>query len=395
VSPRRASLRVAHQLKCPKSGSTSLNSLKGCRCQPSYYVFQRDRDGRPVKSKRVRDKRTAETMLRDAQRDIDEGRSGLKRQVDIDFNAWAAKYEEIIEDRVRRGDMKPRTQEAYLQTNDRGRKAFGSSYLHEIGPSELRRFDSLGRGNITPASRLRYLRELGACLQAAIDENKGYLDVNPVPPFKKRLGLKKPKRGKAPFELEELPRLYAELAKDENKVYVHAARFSAEAGLRLGELIGLEWTDVSLLDKPMVNVARQYEDNGLTPKSGKARRFRLTKDAAQVLEDWLQVVGPRATGRVFPMSAQVLQDRVEKARENAGIPKLSPDPRMVDEQGKPLKRSLHSLRYSCAALMLNRGYGFEAVMATTGHSRAELTEMYGTQSQNMLDALYDQVENPG
>jgi hypothetical protein len=33
-------------------------------------------------------------------------------------------------------------------------------------------------------------------------------------------------------------------------------------------------------------------------------------------------------------------------------------------------------------------------MATTGHSRAELTEMYGTQSEAMLDALYDAVENP-
>jgi integrase len=388
MSPRKASLRVAHAKACRNAGATSLDSLKGCRCTPSYYVFHRDRDGRPVKSKRVKDRAVADTMLRNEQREIDEGRGGTKRRKEIDFNEWADIYEEILESRVEGGTMKPRTRDGYVQTLDRGREAFGTTDLEEIGPSELRRFDAKG---IAPASRLRYLRELSACLQAAVDENKDYLEKNPVPAFKKSLKLKKPKRGKAPYEIDELPRLYAELANDDDKVYLFASRFSAETGLRLGELIGLEWTDISLLDKPMISVVRQYHD-GLTPKSGRARRFRLTREAAQVLEEWLQVVGPREKGLVFPMSAQVLQDRVEDARDAAGIPKLSPDPRMVDEQGKPLKRSFHSLRYSCAALMLNRGYGFEAVMATTGHSRAELTEMYGLQSEAMLDALYDAVE---
>jgi integrase len=373
---------------CPHATSSSLDSLKGCKCTPSYYVFQRDRDGRPQKSARVKDRRTADTMLRAAQRDLDEGRGGVKRQQNITFGEWADEYEEILQTK----NLKPRTIDGYRDTLKRGRDAFGNVHLREIGSSELRRFDK-ALGTIAPASKLRYYRELGACFSQALKEGKGWLDGNPVPLFVHGLNLRKPKRGKAPFEVEELPRLYAELGKDENKVYIHAARFSAEAGLRLGELIGLEWPDVALLDKPMVTVARQYD--GLTPKSGRVRRFRLTREAAQVLEDWIKVTGPQNKGRVFPMSAQVLQDRVEKAREDAGIPKLSPDPRMVDDAGKPLKRTFHSLRYSCAALMLNRGYPFEAVMATTGHSRAELVEMYGLQSQAMLDALYDAVENPG
>jgi integrase len=387
VSPRKASLRVAHAKACRNATKTTLDSLKGCNCQPSYYVFHRDRDGAVVKSQRVKDRAVADKLLRDAQRDLDEGRVGLKREQNITFDEWADMYEEILKAK----NLKARTVDGYKAVIDRARDVFGTSWLREIGNSELRRFDKT-LGKVRPASRLRYYRELSACFSQALKERKGWLGENPVPPFVATLNLRKPKRGKAPFETEELPRLYAELEKDDDKVYLYAARFSAEAGLRLGELIGLEWQDVSLLDKPRITVARQYD--GITPKSGKARRFRLTKEAAQVLEEWIEVTGARSTGKVFPLSAQVLQDRVESARKAAGIPKLSPDPGMVDEQGNPLKRSFHSLRFSCAALMLNRGYPFEAVMATTGHSRQELTEMYGAQSEAMLDAMYDRVEQP-
>ena len=63
--------------------------------------------------------------------------------------------------------------------------------------------------DLKPASRLRYLRELSACLSVAVGD--GYLDVNVVPAFTKAAKLKSPKRGKAPFEDVELERLWTEL----------------------------------------------------------------------------------------------------------------------------------------------------------------------------------------
>src|SRR4029450_7779780 len=197
-------------------------------------VFHRDRDGRPVKSARVKDRKTADQMLRHAQRELDEGRGGIKRQQNIDFNEWADRYEQILETK----NLKPRTIDGYRDTLKRARDAFGAVHLRDVGSAELRRFDK-ALGKIAPASKLRYYRELGACFSQALKEGEGWLDGNPVPPFVQGLNLRKPKRGKAPFEVEELPRLYAELAKDKNKVYLHASRFSAEAGLRLGKLRGL------------------------------------------------------------------------------------------------------------------------------------------------------------
>ena len=63
MTPRKASLRVAHQGSCPHANATTLASLKGCRCSPSFYTFHRGRDGKPVKGERVKDRKTAERSL--------------------------------------------------------------------------------------------------------------------------------------------------------------------------------------------------------------------------------------------------------------------------------------------------------------------------------------------
>ncbi|HEU0246937.1 MAG TPA: hypothetical protein VFR38_07605, partial [Gaiellaceae bacterium] len=164
MSPRKASLRVAHQRACPNASRTALSSIgrgSGCNCEPSYYVQSRDRDGRPVKTKRVRDRRTADRALAAAQREIDEGRVGLARPREITFDDWATEYEAILDGRIAAGELHPRTKGSYASTLARGRDAFGSLHLREIGNPELRRFME-PFAKLKPASRLRYLRELSA-----------------------------------------------------------------------------------------------------------------------------------------------------------------------------------------------------------------------------------------
>jgi integrase len=396
MTPRKASLRVAHSRTCRNPNATSLASLKRCTCQPSYYVFHRDRNGVPIKSERVKTKRTAETILRRVQGNLDEGRAGIVRKPKIEFGAWADEYEEILENRVDRGDLKPRTRDGYLQTLERARDAFGNAHLDEISPSELRKFDA--QGDIQPASRLRYLRELSACLQAAVADGK--LDANPVPAFTKRLGIKKPKRGKAPFERAELARIWLELRKLDERVYLYVSRFSAETGLRLRELVGLDWSNVSLSDRTVL-VAEQYQERygALSPKGNRIRTIYLTRQATRTLEQWAAISRARGDGPVFPhprtagrLSAQVVQDRFSDAMTAAGIPKLHPT--MRDEvSGKQLPRTFHSLRFTCAMLMRYRGYNPVLVQETVGHADAALThELYGRPSPALLA---EAARNPG
>ena len=305
MSPRKASLRVAHARSCPNATKTALSSVgkaSGCTCTPSYYVFSRDRDGRSVKGARVKDRKTAERALVAAQREIDEGRVGIAKPKNITFSEWADVFEEILDTRIASGELHPRTKSSYASTLNRGRDAFVSTYLREIGNPELRRFVE-PFGKLKPASRLRYLRELSACLAVAVGDR--YLEVNPVPAFTRATKLKPPKRGKAPFEDGELERLWTELDKvdkDEERVYLFACRFSAETGLRLGELIALDWTNVDLLNG-RVRVEHQWDDGTsalIEPKDREPRVVYLTPYARAVLDEWTAIVGVQTDGPVFP-----------------------------------------------------------------------------------------------
>ncbi len=113
---------------------------------------------------------------------------------------------------------------------------------------------------------------MSACLTVAVGD--GWLDVNPVPRFTKASKFRVPKRGKAPFEDAELERLWVELGKlDEEEVYLYACRFSFETGARLGELIGLDWQNVDLLNG-RVRIEMQYDPaHGLIERRTESRAW--------------------------------------------------------------------------------------------------------------------------
>jgi integrase len=386
LSPRKASLRVAHQRSCANVSRSALDSTgrgSGCTCEPSYYVFYRDREGRPVKESRVKDRRTAERALRSRQVDLDENRAGIRRERNISFDEWADTYEEILEQRIRAGELHPRTKLSYASMLARGRDAFGWLHLREIGNPELRRYMEPFE-ELKPASRLRYLRELSACLSVAIGD--GYLDVNPVPAFTKAAKLKPPKRGKAPFEDVELERLWTELDSLDDKVYLYACRFSCETGARLGELLALEWPNVDLLNG-RVYIEHQWDERAglIEPKDREPRTLYLTKQARKVLDEWVKITGARDSGPVFSPSEggrlgrRVLQRRFVEAMEAAGIPKEHPELR--------LPRTFHSLRYTTSVLMQRRGFHPRLIEATLGHGSLELTYgVYGGWTPDMLQA---------
>lgn len=380
MSPRKASLRVAHQRTCAHAKQTSLDSLKGCTCSPSYYVLTRDRDGRPVKSARVKDRQVADRALKAAQANIDEGRVGIVRDKNISFDDWATEYDKILDARIRAGELHPRTKRSYASTLARGRDAFPNIHLREIGNPELRRFLD-GTDKLKPASRLRYLRELSAVLTAAVGD--GYLAVNPVPRFTRERKLKAPKRGKAPFEDAELELLWTELAKVED-VYLHIARFAVESGLRVGELLALDWPNVDMLNG-RVHVEHQWNerDGLLDPKDRETRVVHLTPFARKTLDEWVAVVGVHDDGPVFPhpeggrLRVRLLQRRFEAALTDGGIPKQHPELR--------LPRSFHSLRYTTSVLLQRRGYHPRLIESMLGHGSLEMTYgVYGGWTPEML-----------
>ena len=335
-------------------------------------------------------------MLHAKQVQLDEGRGGVRRPKTVTLHAWLDEFERLTERRVKNGELKRRTLEGYRESLVHVRKAIEDMPLRDIGPAELRSFDDRvstttagARTRATaPASRLRHLRQFSAALASAVDEK--YLDSNPLHLYMKRLtkaGVRPPKRGKAPFEDAELERLWTALGNYED-VYLYACRFSAEAGLRLGELVALDWRNVATdLSRVYVEHGWDADDGLITPKDREARWVYLTPFARAVVEEWLGVVGEaEPVGPVFPnpltggrLTPRIAQRRLETAMQDAGIPKEHPELR--------LPRTFHSLRYTTSVLMQRRGFHPRLIEATLGHSSLELTYgVYGGWTPEQLAA---------
>lgn len=386
MTPRTASLRVAHQGHCPNATKTALTSIgrgSGCKCSPTYYTSHRTSDNKVKKSERYQTREVADEALNALRVKIDRGRADLARPERCTFGQWADRYEKILEGRIRAGDLKPKTLVGYKETLTLARLEFGDAELREIGPSELR--DLYGRiEKQKPASRLRHLRQLSACLTVAVDDE--LLEKNPVPSFIKKLKLRAPKRGKAPFEDGELERLWMAY-KSYEPVYGHVSRFSAESGARLGEIVALEWPNVDLSNgRVYIEFTWDDEAGPVAPKDKEARWLYLTPHARNVLEEWVAIVGAQDAGPVFTnpvgggrLVARQVQRRLTNAMEDAGVVKVHPDLR--------LPRSFHSFRYSFSTLAQRRGYDPRFIEQTLGHASLDLSfNVYGHWTPDQLAA---------
>jgi integrase len=399
VSAPRASLRVAHRKGCPNESRSSLDSVgrkNGCTCEASFYTFYRDAAGKVVKGAmvdergkivpggRIADRKVAQASLDKLNVTLSARGAGVETAPRVTFHEWCEEFLAITGKRVNSGELKRRTLESYRITLDRAQKAIADIPLDRIGAAELRAFDDLFSEN-SDATRLQHRRHLSACLAAAVDED--LLDRNPMKVFSARSKLKAPKRGKAPFDDSELERLWVAFRSYE-PVYGFAARFSAESGLRLGELVALDWPNVDLTGRK-VYVEHTWDPGAgelVRPKDGETRWVYLTAEAAAVLEEWVAVAGVRDAGPVFPnpigggrMVHRQAQRRLGNAMDDAGVPKVHPELR--------LPRTFHSLRYSTSVLMQRRGYHPRLIESNLGHSSLELTYgVYGGWTPEMLAA---------
>ena len=386
MTPRKASLRVAHSAGCANANKTALESLKGCSCQPSYYVSYQTSDGKTRKTSRVKDRRVADKMLREKQVEIDKGAAGYKEQEDLSFPDWADKFEnEILPLR----DVKGSTRRTYGDTLELARDAIGYVTVRELGPDDLRRFYAKTT-HTTTATRLKHLRHLSACLSAAVDE--GLADKNPVTTFRKQLRLR-PESGTPPYTDDEIKRLYAALTgEDKEPVYRVIVEAAVETGARVGELIALDWDNVHLLGQPHIVITSTWNAvDGLTlPKDRDSRIVHLTPSAQATFARWVEKVGVQGSGPVFVaprgggrLNVDYMRRLINAALAKARIPRDDPD------TGRP-RKPFHSLRATYTRRMLEAGRHPMWVQAQLGHADLGLT--VNTYGQWTADAMFAEAQ---
>ncbi|TMK98030.1 MAG: site-specific integrase [Actinobacteria bacterium] len=144
-------------------------------------------------------------------------------------------------------------------------------------------------------------------------------------------------------------------------------RVAAYAGLRLGELLALRWSDVDFAGHA-VTVARAMSLGvESSPKSGRVRRIPLPDQAAVALDrlsrrEHFTTRGDRVfcnvLGRMLDGSA--VRKRFKRARDAAGL--------------RPLR--FHDLRHTYGSLLAAAGIDLVSIQAVMGHSALSTTSRY-------------------
>ncbi|HEY8775168.1 MAG TPA: site-specific integrase [Gaiellaceae bacterium] len=389
--PRSASLQVAHQRDCTNATKTSLDSLDGCTCKPSYYTSHRQGHG-VTKGPRLRNRQVAERALRKLLVELDEDRAevGPSRRDARTFDEWADEYLRILEEDKR---DKGSTIRAYESTLGHVRPILGRLDLDEIGVPEIRRVLKAIRANgNSDATQHKHLRHLRAVLTAAVEE--GYARSNPLTrKFMTDLRLERPNHVES-YTDTELGKLWPQMeALKYEDVYIYVTRAAVATGARLGELVALNWDDLRLGEREL-DIQHHYDmtDGMTTPKNGHARTNFLIEDAEAdainavgLFERWTRLVGvqpgdapifpaPRSGGR---LNAQYVRKLVDKARREAGIADVG--------EGGGKRRPFHALRGSHSRITRERGYEPWLRQHNLGHSTIEPTDnVYGRPSRDAL-----------
>ncbi len=181
----------------------------------------------------------------------------------------------------------------------------------------------------------------------------------------RNLRVKGPRMQRAPvraLSARELGRLFAAAEGEDwlDRRNVAILALMAKAGLRVGEVVALETTDVELNARSGWATVRMGKGN-------KTRRVPLNGDVRRALQDYLAVRPDVHTKQLFvsrtgePLSARDVQRLVAELARRARI------------QGKVTP---HTLRHTFATRLIERGADVATVAALLGHESIATTSRY-------------------
>ena len=247
-------------------------------------------------------------------------------------------------------------------------RVIGDLPLQRIGIREIEQFLSVKKAEASDWTARKYYTALASAFEKAIDWN--FLSVNP---FRK---VPKPK-GKETYPLffsrTEFEHLLSFIIDKDFRELCITALFT---GVRLGELLSLEWSDI---DFPQRMATIQNKDTFQT-KSKRNRVLPLNDTLFAVLIK-RRTDALNETGYVFHRRGMKLkEDFVSKTFK--GYVKLS---------GLNPTLHFHSLRHSFASWLVQDGVSIYAVKELLGHSDVKTTQVYSHLQPEQLHSTVNRI----
>lgn len=349
-----AGIEVRHLQSCASRAGGE------CDCSPNYRATVHAGDGGRIR-RTFATLEAAKLWRQDAQVDLRRGAIEAAKPLTVSQAAerWVTG--------ARAGTLRNRSGEIYKPSVLRGYEqalrdyilpALGGCRLNELQRGDVQRLaDRLveaGHGASTVRNAFLPLRAL--CRRAL---TRGDIIVNPT------IGIELPAvRGKRDRIAgpDEAARLISALPAADRPIWATALY----AGLRLGELQALRWSDIDL-GRGVIHVTRSW-DRGAGIVEPKSRAGMRTVPIASVLREQLAPFaregGALAFGRSdeVPFSASGVVDRAHRIWRTAGLAIITP----------------HECRHTFASLMIAAGVNIKALQVFMGHASITVTmDRYG------------------
>lgn len=153
--------------------------------------------------------------------------------------------------------------------------------------------------------------------------------------------------------------------------FKHLFACLAYSGVRVGEALGLLWTDVDLKGKTLsIKRQKNIKSNKITTtKNGKERTIPIDDNIIKILRSYAQSKGSTwvLSGPVFDLKYKYINLELIRCRQYVGK-----------------KIVVHSLRHTAASLMIQAGVGLDKIGAILGQSSKEITAQYAHLDVNSL-----------
>jgi integrase len=274
-----------------------------------------------------------------------------------------------------RGAIRNRSGRRYKPSVASGyQREFRARILPALGAARLARLtradvqiwtDSLSGEGLAPNTVRNAVTPLQALYSWAL--SRGIVHVNPCTSLRLPTGEQARDRIAAPAEAAEL--IAAVPARDQA-----ALGLAVYAGLRMGELLAIEWEAIDL-DALRLRVARAWDEKAkqfLSAKSeaGQDRTVPIADPLATLLADHAVLMDHPTSGLLFPgawdptrpLSADGLRNRAKKAWTEAGLDALG----------------FHEGRHTFASMMIEAGVNVKALATYMGHANTRITlDRYG------------------
>ena len=135
-----------------------------------------------------------------------------------------------------------------------------------------------------------------------------------------------------------------------------------EAGLRCGEMMALEWSDVDLNKRQLCVQRSEWKGHVTVPKSGRLRRVPLTNRLGSALRAFRHLRGARVlcSSDGSPLTQREVQGLVRRAARRANLRNVG----------------VHVLRHTFCSHLSMRGAPVRAIQELAGHQELGTTQRY-------------------